>query len=219
MVMPYMSENVDPPQKLMFQMCHSSMYVNEFLFSYLTALFQSSDRGLFWRWLWVTKAAVLTEALDLGCSNQCWWSVKREANLGHCICKCTAGTFAVPKHIIQGVWASPNIRFSTAGWAPVRNTLHCSLPASVADASLNTPQHTFAVEVKTWCPPTHTYIITSLHSFRIWIIEMRRHNICVCVCVWGSRNAWNEKKNHSIKQRGNFWEFARAVINLFSSNT
>ena len=32
-----------------------------------------------------------------------------DANLGHCICKCTAGIVAVPKHISQGVWVSPNI--------------------------------------------------------------------------------------------------------------
>lgn len=50
----------------------------------------------------------------LGFSNQCWWSVRRDANLGHCICKCTAGMFAVPKHIIQGVWVSADISSNTA---------------------------------------------------------------------------------------------------------
>lgn len=37
----------------------------------------------------------------LSWSNQCWWSVKRDANLGQWVCKCTAGIFTVPKCIIQ----------------------------------------------------------------------------------------------------------------------
>lgn len=67
------------------------------------------------------RCAVQAFAL-LSWSNQCWWSVKRDANLGQWVCKCTAGIFAVPKCIIQGVWVSPRIRFSMEEWAELINT-------------------------------------------------------------------------------------------------